>query len=316
VQTLVGVDSLVPPPEGTSMTIGTFDGVHLGHRSLIARAAAHAHELGARSAIVTWDRHPSVVLRPDRVPALLTTPERKIELLSSAGIDIVAVLPFTKEFSEWPPERFVADVLVNGLGARFVSVGKNWRFGHKAKGNVALLAELGRDHGFEVEEVELAENAGGVVSSSRLRRAVMDGNMRNASEMLGRPFDVDGTVVHGDDRGASLGFPTANMELEPGLAYPPRGVYACYASILPATDSRLLAAVNVGVNPTFGGQPGATPMRIEAYLLDFEGDLYGKRVRVQFVERLRDEIAFPSADELVTQMHKDVEATRSKLAGE
>jgi riboflavin kinase/FMN adenylyltransferase len=310
---LVGVESLAPPPKGTSVTIGTFDGVHLGHRSLIARAAAHAHDHGARSAVITWDRHPSVVLRPDRVPALLTTPERKIELLGEAGIDIVAVLPFTKELSEWPPERFVDDVLVNGLGARFVSVGKNWRFGHKAKGNVALLTELGRANGFEVEEVELAANAGGVVSSSRLRRAVMDGNMRNASGMLGRPFDVDGTVVHGDDRGAGLGFPTANMVLEKGLAYPPRGVYACYASILPASDSRLLAAVNVGVNPTFGGQPGATPMRIEAYLLDFDGDLYGKRVRVQFVEGLRDEIAFLSPDELVAQMKKDVEATRTIL---
>ena len=312
-RTLVGVDALTPPSQGTSVTIGTFDGVHLGHRSLIARAAAHAHELGAESAIVTWDRHPSVVLRPDRVPPLLTSPERKIELLEQAGADIVAVLPFTKDFSQWPPERFVDDVLVNGLGARFVSVGKSWRFGHKAKGNVALLTELGRARGFDVEEVELAENAGGVVSSSRLRRAVMDGNLANAAEMLGRPFDVDGTVVHGDDRGAGLGFPTANMELEPSLAYPPRGVYACYASILPFDGTRRSAAVNVGVNPTFGGQPGATPMRIEAYLLDFDGDLYDKRLRVQFVTRLRDEIAFPSPDDLIAQMKKDVEATRAAL---
>jgi riboflavin kinase / FMN adenylyltransferase len=314
VRTLVGVESLTPPPSGTSVTIGTFDGVHLGHRSLIARAAAHAHELGAESAVVTWDRHPSVVLRPDRVPPLLTSPERKVELLEETGMDTVAVLPFTKEFSQWPPERFVDDVLVNGLGARFVSVGKSWRFGHKAKGNVALLTELGRAHGFEVEEVELAENAGGVVSSSRLRRAVMDGNLANATEMLGRPFDVDGTVVHGDDRGAGLGFPTANMELEPGLAYPPRGVYACRASILPEQDVLLKAAVNVGVNPTFGGQPGATPMRIEAYLLDFEGDLYGKRLRVQFVKRLRDEIAFPSPHDLIAQIKEDVAATRAVLS--
>ena len=302
-----------PPPSGSSVTIGTFDGVHLGHRSLIARATAHAAELGATAAVITWDRHPSVVLRPERVPPLLTTPERKIELLEESGVDLVAVLSFTKEFSQWPPERFVADVLVTGLGARYVSVGKSWRFGHKAKGNVALLTELGRAHGFEVEEVELAENAGGVVSSSRLRRAVMDGNLSNAAEMLGRPFDVDGTVVHGDDRGAALGFPTANMALEPGLAYPPRGVYACYASVLPDTDARLRAAVNVGVNPTFGGDPATTPLRIEAYLLDFSGDLYGKTVRVQFVRRLRDEIAFPSPDDLVTQMKKDVEDARAAL---
>ena len=309
----MGVDALAPPPGGTSLTIGTFDGVHLGHRSLIARAVAHAQRLGVSSGVVTWDRHPSVVLRPDKVPPLLTSPERKIELLEEAGIDVLSVLPFTKEMSQWPPERFVEDVLVRGLGARVVSVGARWRFGHKAKGDVALLAELGRAHGFEVEEVELAQLEGGVISSSRVRRAVTDGDLALAATLLGRPLDVDGTVVHGDDRGAGLGFPTANMELEPGLAYPPRGVYACYVSLLPLSGSRHLAAVNVGVNPTFGGDPGTTPMRIEAHLLDFDGDLYGRRLRVQFVQRLRDELAFPSADDLVAQMKQDVEAARAVL---
>jgi riboflavin kinase / FMN adenylyltransferase len=308
---MVGVESLTAPPGGTSVTIGTFDGVHLGHRSLIARATAHASDLGVSSAIVTWDRHPSVVLRPDQVPPLLTTPERKIELLEESGVDLLAVLSFTKELSEWSPERFVTDVLVGGLHARVVSVGHRWRFGHKAKGTVELLRELGRTHGFEVEEVELAHHAGGVVSSSRVRRAVMDGDLALANALLGRPFDVDGTVVHGDDRGAGLGFPTANMALEPGLAYPPRGVYACYGLV---DGSRYIAAVNVGVNPTFGGDPASTPMRIEAYLLDFEGDLYDKRMRVQFMQRLRDEVAFPSAGDLVAQIRQDVADTRSALS--
>ena len=307
---LVGVDALAPPAEGTALTIGTFDGVHLGHRSLIARAAAHARELGAQAGIVTWDRHPSVVLRPERVPPLLTTPERKMELLEQTGVDLVAVLPFTKELSQWPPERFVADVLVAGLGARHVSVGQRWRFGHKAAGTVELLAELGRAHGFDVEEVGLAGIEGGVVSSSRVRRAVTDGDLPTATALLGRPFDVDGIVVHGDDRGAGLGFPTANMAIEPGLAYPPRGVYACFALL---DGARHQAAVNVGVNPTFGGDPATTPLRIEAYLMDFDGDLYDKTLRIEFVARLRDEIAFASPDDLVAQMKRDVEDARAVL---
>lgn len=309
-EVLVGVDALAPPDEGTSLTIGTFDGVHLGHRALIARAAAHAQELDARSCVVTWDRHPSMVLRPDRVPPLLTTPERKIELLRQTGVDLVAVLPFTKEMSQWPPEKFVADVLAGGLGARHVSVGQRWRFGHKAAGTVELLAELGRGHGFGVEEVELAHVEGGVVSSSRVRRAVTEGDLESATALLGRPFDVDGVVIHGDDRGAGLGFPTANMAIEPGLAYPPRGVYACFALL---EGARFQAAVNVGVNPTFGGDPATTPMRIEAYLMDFDGDLYDRTLRVEFVARLRDEIAFDSPDALVEQMKRDVEDARAAL---
>jgi riboflavin kinase/FMN adenylyltransferase len=309
-EVLVGVEGLAASAEGTSLTIGTFDGVHLGHRSLIARAAAHASELDARSGVVTWDRHPSVVLRPDRVPRLLTTPERKIELLGQTGIDLVAVLPFTKEMSEWPPEKFVADVLVAGLGARHVSVGQRWRFGHKAAGTVELLAELGRSNGFEVEEVELAHVDGGVVSSSRVRRAITEGDLASATALLGRPFEVEGTVLHGDDRGAGLGFPTANMAIEPALAYPPRGVYACFGIL---DETRYQAAVNVGVNPTFGGDPATTPMRIEAYLMDFDDDLYDRTLRIEFVSRLRDEIAFASADDLVAQIKRDVDDARAVL---
>jgi riboflavin kinase/FMN adenylyltransferase len=347
---LVGIDALVAPADGTSLTIGTFDGVHLGHRSLIARAVAHAAELGAKSGIVTWDRHPSVILRPDRVPPLLTTPERKLDLLRHTGVDVIAVLPFTDELSHWPPEKFVADVLVAGLGARHVSVGQRWRFGHKAAGTVELLTELGSAHGFGVEEVDLAHVDGGVVSSSRVRRAVTEGDLASASALLGRPFDVDGTVIHGDDRGARLGFPTANMAVDAALAHPPRGVYACFASVVsarrdgptvlsarrddptvlsarrddptvlsarrddPTLDgARHEAAVNVGVNPTFGGDPATTPLRIEAYLIDFDGDLYGRTLRIEFVQRLRDEIAFPSPDELVAQMKRDVEDARAAL---
>jgi riboflavin kinase / FMN adenylyltransferase len=310
VKQLVGVAALTPPAEGSSLTIGTFDGVHLGHRALIGRAAAHARTLGAAAGVVTWDRHPSVVLRPERVPPLLTTPERKMELLEQTQVDLVAVLPFTREMSQWPPERFVTDVLVRGLGARHVAVGQRWRFGHKAAGTVELLEELGRTHGFEVEEVDLAHVGGGVVSSSRVRRAITDGDVESASNLLGRPFDVDGIVIHGDDRGAGLGFPTANMAVDVSLAHPPRGVYACFALL---DGARYQAAVNVGVNPTFGGDPATTPLRIEAYLMDFDGDLYDRTLRVEFVARLRDEIAFPSADDLVAQMKRDVEDARAAL---
>ena len=305
---VVGIDALTPPDGGAAVTIGTFDGVHVGHRTLVARTRDAARSLGAATVAVTWDVHPHEVVRPQEAPPMLSTPERKLELLAEAGVDVVAVVPFTRDFAQWPAERFAHDVLARGLGTRAVLVGEGWRFGRRARGDVDLLAALGRDLGFGVEAVPLAHVEGSPASSSRVRAAVAEGRMELAHAILGRPFDVDGVVVRGDARGAGLGYPTANVEPDPKLSRPPRGVYAGRAR---AGGAWYPAAVNVGVNPTFGGEEGATPVKIEAYLLDFRGDLYGATIRVEFWTRLRDELTFSSVDALVEQMARDVEQTRA-----
>ena len=321
-KTYYGIDILEPPPDGTVITIGTFDGVHLGHRALIARAINEAADRGASSAVVSWDRHPAATLRPEKMPALLCSPERKVELLSERGQDILAVLPFDEELSQWSAERFVEDVLVRGLGARAVVVGENWRFGKGAAGNVELLTEMGAGLGFDVVGMKLEESGDEPVSSSRIRKLIAEGDLDGAAALLGRRFDLDGVVVHGDDRGKSLGFPTANVELPPGLAHPPRGVYAGRARVggdatmLPPEEGDPVprgwyrAAINIGVNPTFGGDPNIHPARVEAYLLDLDADIYGAELRVELWSRLRDEEKFADVDALVAQMHKDVEVTK------
>jgi len=307
----VGVNDLPGIPEGAAVTIGTFDGVHLGHRALIARTTSEARARGIAAAAVTWDRHPLMTLRPEAAPRLLASKERKLELLQETGLDHVAVIEFTESFSQWSPERFVEDVLVQGLSARAVFVGEGWRFGHKRAGDVDLLTKLGEESGFTAEAVDLAGASGDVVSSTRIREAVAAGRIEDAAALLGRRFDIDGEVVHGDDRGASLGFPTANLELDPRLAYPARGVYAARARV---DGSWFTAATNVGVNPTFGGDPEITPVRIETFLVGFEGDLYGATLRVEFWARLRDEMKFASVDDLIAQMQRDVDATE-KIVG-
>lgn len=304
----VGIDALERSPAGAAVTIGTFDGVHLGHRSLIARTIAEAESRGWTSVVVTWDRHPLMTLRPEAAPRLLSAPERKLELLETTGVDAVAVLPFTTELSHLSPEEFVDQVLVRGLNANAVFVGEGWRFGHQRAGDMDLLRKLGAENGFDADPVDLASEDGDAVSSSRIREAVAAGHMNVARRLLGRVFDIDGVVVGGDKRGAGLGFPTANIECDPHLAYPARGVYAGKARI---GDSWFLAAINVGVNPTFGGDPEVTPVRVEAFVLDFEGDLYGQTLRIEFHQRLRDEMRFASVDDLIAQMHRDVAATRA-----
>lgn len=293
-----------------AVTIGTFDGVHLGHRALIARTVEAAAARGISSTAVTWDRHPNVTLRPERVPPMLTTPGRKLELLAASEIESTVVIPFDREFSTWPPERFASVVLRDTLKAEIVLVGEGWRFGHKATGDVDLLAKLGADLGFSVDPVALTDVAGGPVSSSRVREAISLADLELARTLLGRRFDVDGIVSAGAGRGVELGFPTANLATEAGLLIPPRGVYAGRARV---EDVWYAAAINVGVNPTFGGDPEKTPLQIEAYLLDYSGDLYGTTVRVEFWKRLRDERKFPSAEDLIAQMERDVEATRAHI---
>lgn len=303
----MGLDALEPQPGGSVVTIGTFDGLHLGHRNLVARAMDKAAYIGATSAVITWDRHPAATLRPDKTPPLISNQGRKIELIEEMGVDAVVVLPFDERLSHLSPEEFARCVLAAGLDTRHVYVGHDWRFGHRAAGDVPLLASLGEELGFEVEGVGLQTVAGEPVSSSRVRRAIAEGDMASARALLGRPFDLDGVVVRGAARGKGLGFPTANLAAEPDLARPPIGVYAGMARV---NGIKYPAAINIGVNPTFGGERGTSPVNIEAYLLDFENEIYGETVRLEFWQRLRDEQKFESAEALVEQMHRDVAETR------
>lgn len=307
----MGLDTLGPQPGGAAITVGTFDGVHLGHRALIARTIDDAATFGGTSVLVTWDRHPLETLRPGSEPKVLTTPERRAELIEDTGIDTLVVLPFDEAFSKWSPERFVTDVLVR-LGARAVIVGEGWRFGHKASGTTDLLQKMGAEHSFQAEVLTLAGVEGESVSSTRVRSAIAQGDMISAHTLLARPFDVDGIVLRGDRRGTELGFPTANLKLDRSIAHPPRGIYAGRAMV--EAGIAYTAAINLGVNPQFGGDPATTPWGVEAYLLDFNGDLYDQRLRVELHERLRDELKFESVDALVEQIAKDVDHTRAVMA--
>lgn len=303
-----GAEQLNPPPEGMAVTIGTFDGVHLGHRALIAETLADAEDLGCFSAAITWDRHPMTTLRPDKAPPLLSTPERKRELLAETGIDDLLVLAFDEGFSHMSPEDFVTAILVERLGVRSIRVGHDWRFGHRAAGDVDLLKKMAVDHGFEVAGADLMEVSDAPVTSSRIRAAIGDGDLELAARLLGRPYDVDGIVVSGASRGRSLGFPTANLGVEQTVARPPLGIYAGLAHIGEASRP---AAISVGTNPTFGESDS---VRIEAYLLDFDEEIYERSVRLEFWKRLRDERRFVSVEELVAQMERDVEATRALVS--
>lgn len=305
---LVGLGALpLKDVVGSVVTIGTFDGVHLGHRVLINRTITAARDRGLASCVLTWDRHPAVTLRPDQAPPALAGPERKIELIEQLGPDLLVVLPFDADLAAMEAKDFATEVLGRGLHARVVLIGEDWRFGRKAAGDTVLLAEVGRNEGFDVEPLSLQEIAGGKVSSTRIRRAVSEGDLALARDLLGRPFEIEGVVEHGDHRGKALGVPTANITPEPALVRPPRGVYAGRARV---GNLWYPAAINVGVNPTFGGDEATTPIRIEAYLLDLDADLYGHELRIEFWERLRDEHRFDSERALIEQMHRDIEETR------
>ena len=301
-KTLEGLEALTPPRAGSAVAVGTFDGVHVGHRAVITRAVEDARAQGIASAVLTWDRHPAATLRPGSEPPLLTSAERKAELVGDLGADLLVVLAFDAALARWPAERFATDVLARGLGARSVWVGRGWRFGHRAAGDVALLERLGERLGFAAHGVDLAEVAGGPASSSRARAAVAGGDLGLARALLGRPFDLDGTVVRGEGRGRSLGYPTANLRVDPALLRPARGIYAGEGLM---GGRRHKAAVSVGVNPTFGGEESSAT-RIEAYLMGLDEDLYGQRIRIAFLRRLRDERKFDSLTALTEQMATDV----------
>ena len=305
------------PPEahGVAATIGFFDGVHLGHRVVIDAARRLADEAGARSAVVTFDRHPASVVRPDSAPLLLTDLEQRLERLAETGIDVCLLVPFDEERSREAAADFVTEVLVDCLGVRAVVVGADFHFGHHRQGDVALLCALGAEHGFEVHGLDLAgadaaATPAGPVSSTAIRQALTAGDLGTANAMLGRLHEVRGVVERGDGRGGSLlGFPTANVAVAPDIALPAAGIYAGWYL---RPDSRPLpAAISVGWRPTF--VPRADRLLVEAYLLDFDGDLYGEQARVRFLARLRDEERFDSVEALIAQMGTDVSAARTLL---
>jgi riboflavin kinase / FMN adenylyltransferase len=274
-----------------SVAVGTFDGVHLGHRAVIE---------GAES-VLTFDPHPVSVVSPQHTPKLLTRPERRAELIAALGVQEMVVIPFDAEFARRPAARFIDEVLVEALQAQGVSVGENFRFGHKAQGDARMLAA---DERFATDVHPLLEIDGEIVSSSHIRGLVLAGDVAAANRLLGAPFQLCGEVVRGDERGRELGFPTANLIPDEALACPGHGVYACLA------DGHA-AAVSIGVRPTFKTGRGEL---IEAYLLDFDGDLYGGELRLDFVERLRGERRFDTSEALVAEMHRDVERTRESVA--
>jgi riboflavin kinase/FMN adenylyltransferase len=306
VETWRGIDAT---PEGwpaSVVAIGVFDGVHRGHAALVRTAVKAAAERDARCVVVTFDPHPTAVVAPHAMPPQLTGIDRRIELLGALGVDAVCVLPFTKELSQLSPDYFVRHVLVGGLHAKAVVVGENWRFGHKAAGDVKKLAELGEEFDFEVLPQTLTADDE-AFSSTRVRGLIAEGDVAGAAEVLGRDYGVEGTVVHGAGRGGTaLGFPTANLDIAAGTAIPADGVYAGWFH---RDSHRHAAAISVGTNPTFDG----TERTVEAYLLDFSGDLYGEAVRLDFTARLRGQIAFDGIEPLVKQIETDVADTRRAL---
>ncbi|MES4908718.1 MULTISPECIES: bifunctional riboflavin kinase/FAD synthetase [unclassified Streptomyces] len=299
----------IPEDWGRSVvTIGSYDGVHRGHQVIISRTVARARELGVPAVVVTFDPHPSEVVRPGSHPPLLAPHHRRAELMEGLGVDAVLILPFTAEFSRLSPGDFVVKVLVDKLHARAVVEGPNFRFGHKAAGNVAFLQELGTTYDYEVEVVDLYERgaAGGgePFSSTLVRRLVAEGDVAGAMEVLGRPHRVEGVVVRGAQRGRELGFPTANLETLPHTAIPADGVYAGW---LTAQGEAMPAAISVGTNPQFDG----TERTVEAYAIDRVGlDLYGLHVEVDFLAYLRGQETFSSIEALLERIAADVKRAR------
>jgi riboflavin kinase / FMN adenylyltransferase len=306
----------VPDDWGRSVvTIGVFDGVHRGHQRVVGRATEVAAGLALPVVVVTFDPHPDEIVRPGSHPPLLCTVRRRAELLAGLGVDAVFVLPFTHELSQLGPDEFVRAVLVDRLHAARVVVGEDFRFGHRAAGDVALLTELGEKYDFTAEGVPLVTDDGVRVSSSGIRSQLAAGDVAGAARDLGRPHRVEGVVVRGQQRGRALGFPTANLETLPHMAIPADGIYAGWLTSLDPAGRELQrwpAAISVGMNPTFDGQERS----VEAHALDRDDlDLYGMHTAADFAARLRGMERFASVDALVEQMHQDVEAARAVCAG-
>ncbi len=303
-QVVHGLEGLEHAP--SVVTIGNFDGVHRGHQVLLRRTVHLAADARVRSVAVTFDPHPAAVLRPDAQPPRLQVMEDRIASLGAAGVDVVVVLPFTRELASRTPADFVVEILAGALEAVRVVVGTNFRFGHKAAGNVVTLLELGEQHGYIPEAVTLLEIDGRRISSSAIREHLADGDIQWVARALGRPYLLHGEVVRGDGRGRGIGFPTANLALDEALAIPATGVYAGHAEV---AGERLPAVTNVGVRPTFDG----TVRTVEVHVLDLDRDLYGERIGCTFEHRIRAEHRFDGVDALVAQIGRDVAEARRLL---
>ena len=296
-------------PKGAVLAVGTFDGVHAGHRRLVERAKAIAAERGAPSAVFTFVEHPRSVLRPDNPVALLTPWPEKLERLGALGLDACFAAHFTPDLAQLSPEDFVRRILVEELGVAAVVTGFNFHFGHGQAGNPEVLRILGEKYGFPVEIVPPVEADGGVISSSRLRALLATGKIEAANAILGHDYTLAGTVIHGDKRGRTIGFPTANLEVPREKLLPAYGVYACWARL---GDQLIPAVVNIGQRPTFD----PPKLMIEAHLFDWEGDIYGEQLAVSLVQRIRGEQAFPNVQALIAQITADCQRARIMLGAE
>ncbi len=302
---LAEVPEALPAPV---LALGTFDGIHVGHRQVIGGAMARARDLEGTAVVVTFEPHPLEVLRPGTDPVLLTTLDERLALLDDAGVDLTVVLPFDLAFSQITAETWLDEILAGRLDARAVFAGSSYTFGHRRQGTAARLAEWGRDRGVEVHLIPAVLVSGEPVSSSRIRTALREGLVDEAARLLGRWYGLGGTVTSGQGRGRTIGFPTANLVPPARKVLPGQGVYA---TIVDVDGRRYGGATNVGRRPTFGGGD----VTVETHLLGFAGELSGRTTVVSFVQRLREERTFPGADALVRQIHDDVEQARQLLAG-
>ncbi|MFQ5516404.1 MAG: bifunctional riboflavin kinase/FAD synthetase [Acidimicrobiia bacterium] len=298
--------SWVPPQDGAAVAVGVFDGVHRGHQAILERTKRRGVELGNLPlTVLTFDPHPLMLIDPDRAPLLLSTVDHRLELLETVGVETCAVLDFDEGMRALTPDDFAGEVLVAAVGATVVTVGSDFRFGSGRVGDVEALRTLGLGLGYYVEEIHLVGN-GAPVSSTTIRTAIGAGDTRQAAAGLGRWFELRGEVVQGERRGDTVGFPTANIEPGPELVVPGHGVYAVLAG---CEDERRPGVANIGVRPTFGGSREV----VEVHLLDFSADLYGRELRVQFIDRLREERRFADTAALAAQIRADIEAARQAL---
>jgi riboflavin kinase/FMN adenylyltransferase len=287
--------------EKTSVAIGIFDGVHAGHQEILKEASKHG-----RVVALTFYPHPTSVVAPERTPSTIVSIDERISLLEKHGASEVVVIEFTKDFASKSPEEFIQEVLINQLHATHVTVGANFTFGHKASGNIQYLKN--HPHGFGVSAVELKEDRGSPISSTRIRNLIVDGDIERANELLTRPYILRGPVIHGEKRGRTIGYPTANLGLKDGATIPADGIYAGWLSV---GDFRWPSAISIGTNPTF---PGIRGRQVEAYAIDQEGlDLYDQEASIEFIARLRDTVKFDGLDPLLEQMKKDCSRAREIL---
>ncbi len=302
---LDSLEQLPSPPAAAVLTIGNFDGMHRGHQKLFSRVVDEARRIHGTAALITFQPHPAKLLRPEMAPLLLTTLEQKLAMVEAAGMDLVMNLHFTPELCRTSATEFVQSMVVPHFQPRTIFIGTPFRFGHNREGDVTLLRSLGERLGFKAEGVGVVDEDGEIISATRIRHALREGRAAAAARMLGRPYEMVGTVVEGARRGRKLQFPTANLACENELI-PAQGVYATWLRV----DDRLLASVtNIGRRPTFDDEG----LAVEAHVLDFDGDLYHRRVGLQFIERLREERRFASPEELVAQIQKDVARSREIL---